>query len=136
MRRIVYAIFSWVPALILLQTLYFKFSAHKESVYIFQQMGMEPWGRIGSGVIELIVAIFLLIPITRPFAAFVGMGVLSGAIFFHLTSLGIVVMDDGGVLFIFAVVSFVCLLVVFIMGFGHFVASLKYIIARFSASSQ
>ena len=48
---------SWalrlIVAVILLQTLFFKFSAAKESVYIFSTLGMEPWGRIGSGVFEL-----------------------------------------------------------------------------------
>ena len=39
-----------VPAIILLQTLYFKFSAAPESVFIFEQLGLEPWGRIGLGV--------------------------------------------------------------------------------------
>jgi hypothetical protein len=46
-----------IAAIILLQTLYFKFTGAEESIYIFTKVGMEPWGRIGSGVGELIAAI-------------------------------------------------------------------------------
>lgn len=97
-----------VVAIILLQTLYFKFGAKQESVYIFTTVGMEPWGRIGSGIVELIATILLLIPRTTAFGAALAMGTMSGAIFFHLTKLGIVVMDDGGSLFYLAVIVFTC----------------------------
>lgn len=112
-------IISWIlriiPAIILLQTLYFKFSAAPESVYIFSTLGMEPAGRIGIGVAELITAILLLIPRTTGIGAVLGLGVISGAIFFHLTKLGIVVQDDGGLLFILALVVFLfCLILVWI----------------------
>jgi uncharacterized membrane protein YphA (DoxX/SURF4 family) len=53
-----------VAALILLQTLFFKFSGAEESVYIFSTLGMEPWGRIGSGVLELIASVLILYPRT------------------------------------------------------------------------
>lgn len=105
--------FTWIArivvAVILLQTLTFKFTAAPESVYIFETVGMEPWGRIGSGIAELIAGVLLLIPGQRFAAAGAGMslGVISGAIFFHLTKLGIVVKDDGGQLFIMAVIVFV-----------------------------
>lgn len=103
-------IFFWglriLAAIILLQTLFFKFSAAAESVYIFTTVGMEPWGRIGSGVVELIAAILLLIPRTTVFGALLGLGVMSGALFFHLTRLGIVVMDDHGQLFVYALLVF------------------------------
>jgi len=105
--------FTWIArivvAVILLQTLTFKFTAAPESVYIFETVGMEPWGRIGSGIAELIAGVLLLIPGRRFAAAGAGMslGVISGAIFFHLTKLGIVVKDDGGQLFIMAVIVFV-----------------------------
>jgi uncharacterized membrane protein YphA (DoxX/SURF4 family) len=102
--------FFWVlrilAALILLQTLFFKFSAAEESVYIFSKLGMEPWGRIGSGVIELIASVLLLIPRTTAIGAVLGLGVMSGALFFHLTRLGIVVKDDHGQLFIYALLVF------------------------------
>jgi len=102
---------SWilriVVALILLQTLYFKFTGAPESVYIFKTLGAEPWGRIGSGIAELITAILLLVPRTAPIGALMALGVISGAIFSHLTKLGIVVQNDGGLLFILAVIVFI-----------------------------
>lgn len=96
-----------IAAAILGQTLFFKFTAAEESVYIFKTLGMEPWGRIGSGVAELIAAVLLLMPRTAVYGAIVSLGVISGAIVSHLTKLGVVVMDDGGLLFILAVVVFV-----------------------------
>ena len=96
-------IFTWalrvVAAVILLQTLFFKFTGAPESVYIFSKVGLEPWGRIGSGVAELIAAILILFPPTTWLGAGLALAVMAGAIFSHLTILGIVVMDDGGLLF-------------------------------------
>ena len=91
---------------ILLQTLYFKFTAAEESVYIFTTLGMEPWGRIGSGIVELIAALLLLIPKGNWLGALLALGTVTGAIFFHLTKLGIEVKEDGGLLFILACVVF------------------------------
>ncbi|HLP37341.1 DoxX family protein [Lacibacter sp.] len=91
-----------LAAVILLQTLFFKFSASDESVYIFSTIGMEPWGRIGTGIMELIAALLILIPRTTAFGALLAIGLMSGALFFHLTSLGIEVKGDGGLLFIYA----------------------------------
>ncbi|MEO1626951.1 MAG: DoxX family protein [Bacteroidota bacterium] len=109
---------SWIAriavAIILLQTLFFKFTAAPESVYIFETVGMEPWGRIGSGITELIAAILLLIPRTKTLGALLSLGVISGAIFFHLTTLGIEVQGDGGTLFYLAVAVFVLSLVVLV----------------------
>jgi uncharacterized membrane protein YphA (DoxX/SURF4 family) len=102
---------SWVlrvvAAIILLQTLFFKFTAAPESVYIFTKVGAEPWGRIGSGVVELIAAILLLVPRTAWLGAGIAIGVMAGAIISHLTVLGIVVMNDGGLLLILALTVFV-----------------------------
>jgi len=95
-----------IVAIILLQTLYFKFTGSPESVYIFTTLGMEPWGRIGSGIVELMAAILILIPATTWLGAILALGTIAGAIFFHLTKLGIVVMDDDGTLFILACVVF------------------------------
>ncbi len=109
-----WTILSWVlrgiAAVILLQTLFFKFSGAKESVYIFTAVGMEPWGRIGSGVIELIASILLLVPRTVVYGAGISLVVISGAIVFHLTKLGIALpaVDDKGELFTLAIVVFVC----------------------------
>jgi uncharacterized membrane protein YphA (DoxX/SURF4 family) len=95
-----------IAALIMLQTLFFKFSGAEESIYIFSTLGIEPWGRYGSGVAELIASILILIPRTTGLGALMGMGVMSGAIVSHLTKLGIVVKDDGGQLFIYASIVF------------------------------
>ena len=96
-----------IVAIILLQTLYFKFTASPESVYIFTTLGMEPWGRNGSGIVELIAAILILIPSTTWIGAILALGTMTGAIFFHLTRLGIVVMDDDVTLFILACIVFI-----------------------------
>src|SRR5262245_5196773 len=104
-----------LAAIILLQTLYFKFSAAPESVYIFSKLGMEPWGRIGTGVLELIAGILLLIPATTAFGALLAIGLMAGAIFFHITKLGISVQDDGGQLFIYALLVFISSLVLVVI---------------------
>ena len=88
-----------LSALIMLQTLYFKFTAAPESVFIFSSLGMEPWGRIFVGFNELIASILLFIPSTIGFGALLGFGLMAGALFFHLTILGIEVQDDSGYLF-------------------------------------
>lgn len=96
-----------VVAIILLQTLFFKFSAAPESVYIFQTLGAEPWGRIASGVAELIISLLLLWPRTVGLGALGALSVISGAILAHLTKLGIEVQGDGGTLFYLALAVFV-----------------------------
>jgi uncharacterized membrane protein YphA (DoxX/SURF4 family) len=99
-------IFSWVfrllATVIMLQTLYFKFSASEESVYIFTTLNMEPWGRIGIGILELVASVLILYPRTISLGALLGIGLMSGAIFFHLTKLGFEVRNDGGQLFVYA----------------------------------
>lgn len=99
-----------VAAGILTQTLYFKFTAAPESVYIFSTLGLEPWGRIGSGIAELVASILLLVPGTVVLGAVLALGILSGAIMSHLTQLGIEVQGDGGLLFGLALVVFACAL--------------------------
>lgn len=102
---------SWILQLlvagILLQTLFFKFSGAEESVYIFTTLGLEPAGRIGSGVAELVAAVLLLVPATAPIGGALAMAVMVGAIVSHLTVLGIEVKGDGGLLFALAVVVLV-----------------------------
>lgn len=113
-----FMVLSWAlritAAVILLQTLFFKFTGAKESVYIFATLGLEPWGRIGTGVVELIAAGLILFPPTVPWGALLSLGVISGAILSHLTKLGITLpaVDDHGELFALAVVVFVCSLIV------------------------
>jgi hypothetical protein len=99
-----------VAAAILLQTLFFKFTGARESVYIFSTLGMEPWGRIGSGIIELIASLLMLMPRTVAWGAMLSLGVITGAIASHLTRLGITLpqVDDHGELFTLAVIVFLC----------------------------
>ena len=109
------SLFFWllrlVVVVILLQTLYFKFTASEESVYIFSALGIEPYGRIGTGIAELIAVILILIPRTLLFGAIMGCGVMVGAVFAHLFLLGIEVKNDGGTLFILALITFLCCLI-------------------------
>jgi uncharacterized membrane protein YphA (DoxX/SURF4 family) len=99
----------------MLQTLFFKFTASEESVYIFSKLGVEPWGRIGSGIVELIASILILIRRTTAIGAFLGLGVMSGALFSNLTKLGIVVKGDHGQLFIYALLVFMsCLILLYL----------------------
>jgi len=102
--------FRIVAAVILLQTLYFTFTGAPESVYIFTKVGLEPWGRYASGVVELFAAILLLFPRMAWVGALLAAGVMLGAIGSHLTKLGIVVQNDGGLLFALALTVFVCAL--------------------------
>lgn len=97
-----------IAAIILLQTLFFKFTGSEESVYIFSTLGVEPWGRYLAGVSELIAGVLLLYRKTSHIGAGIGIGVIFGAILSHLTYLGIEVMDDGGYLFALAIVVFIC----------------------------
>ena len=105
-------IISWVlrivAAVILLQTLYFKFTAAPESVELFTKLGVEPWGRIGTGIIELFAGILLLIPATAFIGSLLAAGLMSGAILSHLTVIGIESKGDGGQLFMLAIVVFIC----------------------------
>jgi uncharacterized membrane protein YphA (DoxX/SURF4 family) len=93
---------------ILLQTLFFKFSGAEESIYIFSTLGLEPYGRIGSGIVELIAALLIMIPRTTLLGALLGIGVMIGAILSHLLVLGIEVKNDGGLLFTLAIIVFLC----------------------------
>lgn len=104
-----------IAALVMLQTLYFKFSGSEESVYIFSQLGMEPWGRIATGVLELIASILILYPKTTFFGSVLAIGLMSGAVIAHLSKLGIVVKNDGGQLFIYALLVLVSSLILAIL---------------------
>lgn len=127
-------IFSWilrlVAAVIMLQTLYFKFSGAEESVYIFTQLDMEPWGRIGIGVMELIASVLILYPRTTAFGAVLGMGLMAGAIFFHLTKLGFEVMNDGGQLFIYALLVFISCMLLAVLQKNVLIGFVKSIFKR------
>ena len=117
------AIISWllqiIAAVIFLQTLFFKFSAAPESVYIFSKLGVEPYGRILAGIMELISAICLLVPRTVWFGALLGLITILGAMIAHLTVLGLVIVVNGqsdhGELFMLAVIAFVCCIVILLL---------------------
>lgn len=100
--------FSWilrlVVAIILLQTLYYKFTAHPDSVHIFTAIGIEPWGRIGVGILELITALLILIPNTKVIGIMCTLVIILGAVFSHLLVLGLNVSNDGGALFVLAII--------------------------------
>ncbi|UCJ10274.1 DoxX family protein [Chitinophaga pendula] len=104
-----------IAAIIMLQTLFFKFTAAPESVYIFSKINMEPTGRIGIGIMELIAAILLLIPKYTRWGALLGIGLMSGALYFHITALGIVVMDDNGLLFSYALIVWTACIILSVM---------------------
>lgn len=123
-KKIVSWILRLLAALIMLQTLFFKFSGAEESIYIFKQVGMEPWGRYLTGVVELIAGVFLLTN-RYELGALLGLGTISGAIFFHLTKLGIEVQGDGGYLFILAIVVFVSCTAILLVNFSEIKA--KYL---------
>jgi uncharacterized membrane protein YphA (DoxX/SURF4 family) len=112
-------ILSWIlriaVAVILSQTLYFKFTAAEESIYIFTALGVEPYGRIGTGILELITVILILIPRTILLGALLGSGIMVGAILSHLFVLGIEVEGDGGTLFALANITLLsCLTLIFL----------------------
>ena len=108
MKTTLFWLLRFLPAAILLQTLFFKFTAAPESVYIFTKLGAEPVGRIGSGVVELIAGILLLIPRFSWLGAGLALGTMSGAIASHLGPLGIDVLGDHGQLFAYALLTWCC----------------------------
>ncbi len=111
MKKYIERITSLAAAVILLQTLYFKFTGAPESVYIFSQLGVEPFGRVGLGIVELITAVLLIIRRTSFVGALLGLGIMIGAILSHLFVLGIEVQNDGGILFGLALIVFIMCLI-------------------------
>ena len=101
-------------AIIYIQTLYFKFTAHPDSVYIFTKMGVEPFGRISLGVIELIISICILIPKTKYAAIVMSIVIVLGALMSHIFILGIIVNGDNGLLFSLACLIFLLSIILFI----------------------
>jgi uncharacterized membrane protein YphA (DoxX/SURF4 family) len=106
--HVIYWIARLGAASVMLQTLYFKFTGSAESVYIFEQVHMEPWGRVGVGIGELVASILLLLNRTVWIGALLALGLMAGAIMMHLTLLGIEVQGDGGYLFSLALAVFIC----------------------------
>jgi uncharacterized membrane protein YphA (DoxX/SURF4 family) len=110
---------SWllrlIAAVIMLQTLFFKFTGAEESVYIFSKLGIEPYGRLGTGFLELLASLLIIYPKTTGIGSVLGVGLMSGAIMAHFTTLGIVVKADGGQLFIYAVLVWVSCVILLVM---------------------
>lgn len=111
-KYILLVLARFVAAVIMLQTLVFKFTASEESVYVFTQVGMEPWGRIGVGIAELLAAALLLYKRVAWTGAVVAAGLMLGAVGMHLTLLGVEVKGDGGYLFFLALAVLICSVVV------------------------
>lgn len=132
MSRLLSWILQIVIAVILVQTLFFKFTGAAESVWIFSQLGMEPWGRIGTGVLELIAAVLVLIPRTTTLGALLAAGLMVGAMASHLTKLGIVVQDDGGLLFGLAATVLASSIVVLVLRRKEIPLPITHVIHRFS----
>ena len=105
-------IISWTCALvaasIMIETLFFKFTGSKESVYIFQKMGTEPWMRWIQGIWELLASLCLLTPPLRWMGGILTTGAMSAAILSHMTWLGYSILGDHGLLFCMAITTFTC----------------------------
>ena len=112
MHKYIFLTLRLIVAAILIQTLRFKFTAHPDSVLIFETVGLEPYGRIAIGILELIAGILLLIPKTIWLGATLTIGVIGGAIFMHLTKLGVEINNDGGILFFTAVVTVIISIII------------------------
>jgi putative oxidoreductase len=105
MNSLFIVLIRWIPAIILLQTLFYKFSAHPTSVHIFSTLSLEPFGRIATGVLELMASILLVIPLFSIWGALLSIVLMTGAILSHIIFLGINVLGDGGQLFGLAIIT-------------------------------
>jgi hypothetical protein len=119
-----------IAAVIMAQTLYFKFTGAEESKYIFSTVGMEPWGRIGVGAFELVASILLLINATAWIGAVIALGLMGGAIMMHLTILGVAVRGDHGQLFLYAVIVTICSLTVLLIDKEKVLTASRLIFSR------
>jgi uncharacterized membrane protein YphA (DoxX/SURF4 family) len=125
-------IFIWalkiITVSILLLGMRLKFIAHPESVFIFTKLHLEPWGRIGAGITELIASVFILIPRTTAWGALIALTVMTGAIFFHLTSFDVAVRSDNGLFFYMAITAWICSAILFIKYRGQVLIRLQKMI--------
>ncbi len=132
-------ILSWavqiLAAVVLFQTLYYKFSGGPETVYIFETIGMEPWGRYISGLLELVAAILLLLPRISWVGAMLGLGMISFAIYFHFTQLGIEIKGDGGALFYLAVTVFVSCVIILLLRRHQLKADIRRLMGKSGSSA-
>lgn len=114
-KKIISMILRIVVAVIFIQTLFFKFTAHPDSVELFTALGVEPFGRIGLGIVELIVSLLILIPKTKALGIVSSIGIMIGAIGSHFLVIGTNFKGDGGALFAMAVVVFIAATILFFM---------------------
>lgn len=128
--KITNRVLAILSAIILLQTLYFKFSAHPDSVQLFTELGMEPFGRLGIGIFELIAGILLLYPKTTAYGSLLSLGIISGAVFFHLFILGIEVNGDGGSLFGMALAVFISSTILVLINRNKLLGDFRKIMAK------
>ncbi len=128
---ILYWLARIVAAIIMLQTLYFKFTGAQESIHIFTAVGMEPWGRIGVGVMELIASVLIIIPATVWLGSVLGIGLMAGAVAMHLLILGVEVDNDGGQLFTYALMVLLCSVYAFWKSKGQIPESLQRLLPSF-----
>jgi uncharacterized membrane protein YphA (DoxX/SURF4 family) len=133
MKKKVILILRVVISIILLQTLFFKFTAAPESVFIFSALGVEPWGRWASGFAELVASIFLLIPQGYTVGAILSIGIMIGAIGSHIFIIGIEVHNDGGLLFLLANTVFILSLIIVILEKEQIIKKLINIKNRFTS---
>ena len=119
-----------ISVIILSQTLFFKFSGAPESIYIFTTVGMEPWGRIGIGILELIAALLLLLNKTAWLGSGLSLGLMLGAIGMHLTTLGISVQGDGGYLFVLALLVALCSAFILLRNKAKVESIIRFLAAR------
>jgi len=116
-----------LAAVIMLQTLYFKFTGQPESVYIFSKVGVEPWGRIATGIAELVASVLLLVPATTVIGALMGIGIMLGALATHLFILGIEVQGDGNQLFIYALIVLSACVTLLVLHFQQLIGYKKMV---------
>ncbi len=128
MKKFINLVLRLIVAIILLQTLYYKFTAHPDSVYIFSALGVEPWGRIGLGVVELITSILILFGRTKLVGMILSLGIILGAIGSHFLVIGINVSGDGGTLFMLAIIVFVCSSIYLLLNKNDIVSLIKKLI--------
>jgi hypothetical protein len=125
---------SWILRLtvsvIFLQTLYYKFTAHPDSVHIFSALGLEPWGRIGLGFVELITSVLILFNKTKIIGMLTSIGIIVGAVFSHILVLGVNVSNDGGGLFTLAIIVLVASIIFLFVNEKEIVPTLKKVIRK------
>lgn len=87
---------------------FLKLTAAPATVFIFQKLGMEPSGRFGVAVLEIIALVLILIPKTAWRGAILGCMMMFGAICMHLAMAQVTILGDHGLMFASAIVVFAC----------------------------